>query len=103
MARLEKIQRRGVKWILGELGFHYNDVEYLSRLKELDLLPLEYKFRLTDLILFHDIVYNTSTIHLPDYIVQADNNDIAAHNNRLRQNINPPFYSAGHVAYWSST
>ena len=97
VARLEKIQRRGVKWILGELGFHYNDVEYLSRLKELDLLPLEYKFRLTDLILFHDIVYNTSTIHLPDYIVQADNNDIAAHNNRLRQNINPPFYSAGHV------
>ena len=39
-----------------------NDVEYLSRLKELDLLPLEYNFRLTDLILFHDIVYNTSTI-----------------------------------------
>ena len=25
VARLEKIQRRGVKWILGELGFHYND------------------------------------------------------------------------------
>ena len=50
---------------LGELGFHYNDVEYLSRLKELHLLPLEYKFRLTDLMLFHDIVYNTSSIHLP--------------------------------------
>jgi len=97
VARLEKIQRRGVKWILGELGFHYNDIEYLSRLKELDLLPLEYKFRLTDLMLFHDIVYNISSIHLPDYIVQADNNYIVASNSRLRHDINPPLYSAGQV------
>ena len=59
----------------------------IRRLKQLDLLPLEYKFKLTDL---HDIVYNISTIHLPDYIVQADNNDIAANNSRLKQYSNPP-------------
>ena len=75
----------------------YHHVEYLSRLKQLDLLPLEYKFRLTDLMLFHDIVYNISTINLPGYIVQADNNDIAANNSRLRQYINPPLYHASHV------
>ena len=41
-------------------------------------------------MLFHDIVYNISTSNLPDYIVQADNNDIAANNSRLKQYINPP-------------
>lgn len=98
MAKLEKIKRRGVKWILGELDFHYkyNDLEYLSKLKALDLLSLECKFRLTDLILFHDIVYNISTINLPDYIIQADNEAIAANNNTLRQYINPPLYPAGY-------
>ena len=98
MAKLEKIKRRGVKWILGELDFHYkyNDLEYLSKLKALDLLSLECKFRLTDLILFHDIVYNISTINLHDYIIQADNEAIAANNNTLRQYINPPLYPAGY-------
>ena len=94
VAKLERIQRRAVKWILGELGHHYNDVEYIRRLKALDLLPLDLKFIQTDLLLFHDIVYNISTIHFPDYIVRAEHNDIT--NCRLRQNINPPLFPAGH-------
>ena len=36
--KVERIQRRAVKWILGEHDHHYNDIEYLSRLRDLDLL-----------------------------------------------------------------
>ena len=31
--KLEKIQKRAVKWILSEVQHSYNDVEYLARLK----------------------------------------------------------------------
>ncbi|MCP4491633.1 MAG: hypothetical protein GY820_30650, partial [Gammaproteobacteria bacterium] len=66
--RVESIQRKAVKWILGEQDHHYNDFEYLSRLKNLDLMPMEYKFRYTDLVLFHNIYNGQSVIKLPDYL-----------------------------------
>ena len=40
MLKVESIQKRAVKWILGELDHHYNDHEYLKRLKDLDILPM---------------------------------------------------------------
>ena len=68
--KVESIQRKAVKWILGEQDHHYNDFEYLSRLKNLDLMPMEFKFRFTDLVMFHNIYYGQSVIKLPDYITK---------------------------------
>ena len=37
----------------GRQDHHYNDYEYLRRLKDLDLMPMEFKFIFTDLVMFH--------------------------------------------------
>jgi hypothetical protein len=84
--KVERIQRRAVKWILGEYDHHYNDVEYLSRLRDLDLLPMESKFDYTDLVMFHNIYHKRSTIELPSYIIPITTND----RGRLRANIRQP-------------
>ena len=44
ISQLERIQKRAVKWILSEQNFSYNDFEYLTRLRDLDLIPFKYKF-----------------------------------------------------------
>ena len=84
--KVESIQRRAVKWILSEDGHHYNDFEYLRRLKDLDLLPMEYKFNYTDLVLFHSIFYNRSVIKLPSYFTPFSDMD----RGRLTSNIKTP-------------
>ena len=86
MLKVESIQKRAVKWILGELDHHYNDHEYLKRLKDLDILPMELKFALTDLVQFFKIYHGTSVVKLPNYLVQVSSNDRC----RLRSNIRPP-------------
>ena len=84
--KFERIQRRSVKWILGEQDHHYNDVEYLSRLRDLDLMPMEFKFRYTDLIMFHQIYNDRSVVKLPYYLTNVTTND----RNRLRSTIRQP-------------
>ena len=84
--KIESIQRRAVKWILSEQDHHYNDYEYLKRLKDLDMLPMEYKFRYTDLVQFHNIYYNQSVVKFPSYLKPLDSDDIS----RFRSNIRPP-------------
>ena len=84
--KVESIQRKAVKWILGEPDHHYNDLEYLSRLRELDLLPLEYWFDYTDLVMFHNIYHEKSVVKLPPYITPITNVDRC----RLRSNIRQP-------------
>ena len=84
--KIESIQRKAVKWILGEQDHHYNDFEYVSRLRNLDLLPMEFKFLYTDLIVFHKIYNNQSVTKLPGYLVPIPDNERL----RLRSNIRPP-------------
>ena len=86
--KLEKIQRRAVKWILSEFDHHYNDVEYIKRLKELDLLPLRYRFLFSDLIMFYNIYYRKTCVKLPEYYKPITDNDTC----RLRRTIKPPNY-----------
>ena len=64
----EVIQRRAVKWIHNEPYASYNDNDYLCKLNKIDILPIGYKFLVTDLLLFHKIVYNNICIKLPEYI-----------------------------------
>jgi hypothetical protein len=86
MQRVDGIQRRAVKWILGEQDHHYSDVEYLSRLRDLDLMPMEAKFSYTDLVMFHNIYYDRSVVKLPPYIVPMTGAD----RGRFRSNTRPP-------------
>ena len=85
-----------MKWILDEEGHHYNDVEYLSRLRDLDLLHLKSFFMLNDLIIFHKIYYkvNDYCVELPSYLQPYVDED----RRRLRSNINPPSYLNGQVS-----
>ena len=84
--KVEGIQRRAIQWILGEQDHHYNDLEYLSRLRDLDLMPMEYKFTYTDLVMFHNIYYDRSVVKLPQYLVPVTSTD----RSRFRSNIRPP-------------
>ena len=93
--RLERIQRRAVKWILSEEGHSYNDMEYLSRLRDLDLLPLKERFTISDLLLFFDIYHGESCVKLPDYVKHPPQDQRC----RLRQKIMPPKYIEGHKSH----
>ena len=84
--KVESIQRRAVKWILGEQDHHYNDLEYLARLRDLDLMPMEFKFTFTDLVMFYNIYNKRSVIELPQYLVPITNEE----RGRLRSRIRPP-------------
>ena len=86
--KIESIQRKAVKWILSEQYHHYNELEYIRRLHDLDLLPMEYKFDYTDLVLFYKIYYRQSVVELPAYLTPFDDND----RGRFRSNIKPPNY-----------
>ena len=82
--KIERIQRRAVKWILSEQDHSYNDLEYLMRLRDLDLLPLKERFITSDLLLFYDIYHNCSCVKLPPYIKPLT----ADERRRLRPKIN---------------
>ena len=86
IGKVESIQRRVVKWILGEQNHHYNDYEYLRRLKELDLMPMQHKFIFTDLVMFHNIFHGHTVVKYPQYLTHVTDND----RSRLRSNIRPP-------------
>ena len=73
--RLEKIQRKGVKWILNERDHHYNSQEYLARLRDLDILPISCRLTLIDVLMLFDIVKGVSSVLLPEYIVKFQHND----------------------------
>ena len=55
--QFENFQKSCVKWILKEQFTYNNEVEYLEKLSSLNILPLEYKFILSDLLLFHKLAY----------------------------------------------
>ena len=63
--KFEIIQRRATKWIYSQPYVSYDDDDYLIKLKKLDILPMGYKFLVTDLLLFHRIVYGDVCIALP--------------------------------------
>ena len=69
--KMECVQKRAVKWILGENYNSYSEMEYTKKLKYLKLLPIERKLTVNDLILFHRIIHKKICITLPDYIQLA--------------------------------
>ena len=66
----EPIQKRAVKWILCESYSKYSESDYITRLKQLDLLPIQFYFQLKKLKLFHMVRRGSTVPGIPEYIVQ---------------------------------
>ena len=69
LQKFESLQKRAIKWILFEENIRYNSLTtYIQKCRQVNLLPISNKFDLSDLILFHKIVYELSPLKLPMYL-----------------------------------
>ena len=99
LGKFETLQKRAVKWIFMEDYHHYSDSVYKAKLRELDLLPIEQRFVLGDLILFHKVINNEVCIEFPDYLELIDPRELLTEpstepsgNRRLRTTHKDPLY-----------
>ena len=77
VAKFVKIQKRAIKWIFNEPYCRYSEKSYLGKLKELNILPMDYKFQLNDLTIFHKIYHGKYSVGLPPFILKyTDMNDL---------------------------
>ena len=67
--KFENFQKKCIKWILceEELSYHSHHT-YISKCRQVDILPLSYRFNVTDLVLFHQLVYNLIPLTMPEYL-----------------------------------
>ena len=67
--KLESLQKRALKWIRKEMGTSYSiDELYYLHCKQLNILPIKFRFDYHDLKTLHLIVNGFSCINLPDYL-----------------------------------
>ena len=68
--KLESIQKRGFKWILNDIALpSFSSTSfYYHTCKQLNILPLTFRFKLKDLTFFHSIFYKKSVVKLPSYL-----------------------------------
>ena len=71
--RFESIQKRAIKWILGEQFYNYTKEYYTQQLMDLDILPLAQKFVYNDMVMFYKIMNNLIPVSLPPYIISRSN------------------------------
>ena len=79
----EALQKRCIKGILKESFQAYTDMLYLKKLKELDILPVDYYFIKSDLQLFYKIIHELVPIKMPEDIVDCDPRTRSRHNSQL--------------------
>ena len=70
--KFEKMQKRAVKWIFNESECSYDMTTYLTKLRDLDILPLSAKFNYNDLKMFHKIFYRLLPLHFPSFLHPFD-------------------------------
>ena len=69
VSKFEAFQKNCIKWILSTECINYYSYEtYVRKCKQVDFLPLNKRFDLNDLILFHKIAYGLSSIKMPNYL-----------------------------------
>ena len=68
--KLESIQKRALKWIKNNAAISYsgNDLLYYTHCKQLNILPIKFRFDFHDMKFFHSVVYRYSCLELPPYI-----------------------------------
>ena len=57
-----------IKWILSELELSYSNEVYLRKRKQVNILPLLYRFMFNDMNLFHKVVYKIIPVTMPNYL-----------------------------------
>ena len=67
--KLERLQRRAVKWILFEEHTHYTHRSYILKCKNLKIMPLSDRFDFLDLVFFFKIIKGMIPVELPSYII----------------------------------
>ena len=66
---IESIQKRAFKWIYGEYSAYSSDnTLYYIHCKQLNILPIRFRFDFHDLVSFHSMVYEYSCVKLPSYL-----------------------------------
>ena len=72
------LQRRAVKWILKEpyKTKSYSDEDFLNKQRNIELLPMKFKFVFSDLILFYKIINKLVNIDLPKYVTRIEPQDV---------------------------
>ena len=76
LSKFDAIQKKAVKWINGQQFDHYTELEYIEKLKKLCILPIKYKFAVTDLILFFKIMNCLVPIALPEQFTVVQSNNV---------------------------
>ena len=66
--KFEKFQKKCIKWILSEQELSYSNEVYLRKFKQVNILPLLYRFMFNDINLFHKVVYKIIPVTMPDYL-----------------------------------
>ena len=93
------IQKRAVKWIMGEPFASYNDEVFTAKQRELNILPIMLKFIYNDLILFYKIVNGVVPISLPSYITvcEPEGTRYTRHNAQIIDRSDVSTYNCGVV------
>ena len=67
--KLESIQKRAFKWIFDDLTSSYSCMElYYAHCKQLNILPIKFRFDYHDLKMFHIIVNEYICVKIPAYL-----------------------------------
>ena len=67
--KFENVQKKCIKWILKEEAHSYKSVKlYITKCKEVNLLPMIHRFNLNDLVLFHKIFHKRVPVKMPPYL-----------------------------------
>ena len=64
----EKLQKKAIKWVLGETYQHYDDETYVHKCLQVKIIPMIAFFDINDLVSFHKMVYEKIPASLPDFI-----------------------------------
>ena len=67
--RLESLQKRGFKYILDNEYISFRKLgDYYRACKQLNILPMSFKYDFRDLLYFHSVYYEYSVTKLPEYL-----------------------------------
>ena len=74
IAKLETIQKRAFKWILNDSYSSYSSNNlYYVHCKQLNILPIKYRFDYHDLKFFHSVVNGYTCVDMPEYLTHYNN------------------------------
>ena len=86
--KFERIQKRAIKWIFNEDYARYSCLDYFNKLKSLKILPLDLKFELNDMVIFHKIFYDYSIVKIPYFLVTQSDRSNATYFQRQTRTYN---------------